>query len=343
MKPEKKSRGLRLSLRGWMVRLARVTAATLLLMVVFSLAAFRVGFARATEVGMAFGNELLNGGSRNLSGMVDDDVYHVTLNGQRFDTSNALTKRSLSDVLDYFQAQCKTSSVGLEERFNDLAPSIRDLTPPTPGLEGIATVREQHDNRGFVFCIAPDHELTPKEKVRGLYEIQKSSEFSKLGDVRYIAAQEDPDGTTQLVAVWTHGKFNLYAMFPPDVDCPGEDFQIAPRPEKSRRTFAGYVDGTPFGANVYTSEGPPDVVMKDVDAKLNTAGWKESKLNEDVWKGTTINEEAGARLGRFYAYGNNFDLVVTITSNAKSKDDESPAITSSVSYVLSKSIPMVGR
>jgi hypothetical protein len=319
---EKAKTRLRRPFLGWVVRGVRVAAAGALIMAGFSAVLLRSSMAKASDAAMSFGDELLGVSSHDLSGTLNGDVYRLSLNGQRFDTSNATTQRPLSEVLAYFQASCNQHAGGMVDQFENLAPTLRDL-PPGAGSEGFATVRESHDERGFVFCVAPSHSLTTKEKLDSLVLMSKTSDLGKAGDLRYVAAQSK-GGVTRVVTVWTHGSFNLLSMFPRDADAPGEDLVMVPRPDQGRRLFSGHIDGTPFGTNVYQVSGAPKDVVTSVDTGLQAAGWKYMPIDPHV-----------PQVSRFYSYGDKVDLVVTVNADSHGG--------SSVSYMLSAMVPTVSR
>jgi hypothetical protein len=303
-------------------RVVRATVAAAAITTCFGFIALRTSYASANDAAMNFGDELLHLGERNPSGEVKDSSYHLNINGQQAETSNGFTTHTMGEVLDYFKKECDEHAQGLVDTFADLDGTLVDMKP-VGGAPGFATIRGEKPNEGYVFCASADHELTKQEKLARLRALTTTGDLGSLGDIRYVAVQRVPEGS-HVVAAWTHGTFNLYAMFPKDGDAPGEDFPAAPRPDGSRRIFAGLIGGAAYGANVYEVKGEPDAVFAGVDAKLKAAGWKATPIYKRI-----------PQVAHAYSLGDRLDIVV----NVKKARGEN----SSVAYVLSEMIGTVSR
>jgi hypothetical protein len=304
------------------LRVMRATLAAAAVTTCFGFIALRTGYARASDVAMNFGDELLHLGERNPSGEVTDSVYRLNINGQQAETANGFTTHSVSEVLDYFKVQCDEHAEGLVDKFASLDSSMVDLQP-AGGAAGYATIRNEQPSQGYVFCASADHDLSQSEKVMRLKRLADSGDLGSLGDIRYVAVRK-VEGGSHVVAAWTHGSFNVFAMFPRDRDAPGEDFRSAPRPDNSRRIFAGHVDGAAYGANIYQVKGEPDVVFESVDATLKTAGWKAIPIYKRIPKAAHA-----------YSMGDKLDIIVSV--NKASHDN------SSVTYVVSQMASTASR
>jgi hypothetical protein len=312
---------LRVGLGKWTFRTLRMMLASSLVLAAFGAVAVRVNIARAADVGMGFGDQLLavgEHGAMNLSG----DVYHVHFNGQTLHSTNTTTHLPMHDVLTYAATQCKEHARGLRDTFQHIDQSLRDLQPTT-GDAGALILHREYSTRGFVFCAAPDHALTLSELMHRLQKASRSGDFSRVGDVRYMAV-EARGGVSHVVTAWTEGSFRWREMFPPEGDVPGEDFGGVPRPDGSRRMLSASVDGAPAGVNSYLAKGRPDEVLAHLETKLFSQGWK-----------TVAMPAAVPAVGRAYTLGSQTDLVVT----AK---DATQGMTN-VGYVVSRSIASVSR
>jgi hypothetical protein len=303
-------------------RVIRATIAAAAVTTCFGFVALRTSYASASDAAMNFGDELLHLGERNPSGEVTGSSYRLSINGQKAETANGFTRHSMGEVLDYFKAQCDQHAEGLVDTFANLDSSLVDMKPVS-GAPGYATVRGEKPDEGYVFCASADHELSQKEKVARISNLTRTGDLGSLGDIRYVAVQK-VEGGSHVVAAWTHGTFNLYAMFPKTGDAPGDDFPAAPRPDGSRRIFAGLIDGAPYGATVYQVKGDPDAVFAGVDAKLKAAGWKPTPIYKKIPK-----------VAHAYSLGDKLDIVVNVS---KARGDDS-----SVAYVLSEMIGTVTR
>jgi hypothetical protein len=305
-----------------MARGLRVAAGTSVVLVAFGLVAVRVSYARAAEAGMDFGEELRQMGEHHLSGDLNTDAYEVLLNGQQLTASSTETNRSMHEVLDYFQTECQNDAQGLSDKFAHLDPTL-DTLAPTSGVPGFLTIRREQEDRGFVFCMAADHELSGQEQILRVKSVGSSWDIGKIGDIRYVSVRKDGK-RADVDAAWTHGKFDIHAMFPKTGDAPGEDFGNVPRPDGARRILTGTVTGAPFGVNAYEVAGSPEDVMSSVDMKLGAAGYKPIKMPENA-----------SRVSRFYELGNALDVGVTASSTHVGKTD--------VSYIVSRGIGSVTR
>ena len=201
-----------------------------------------------------------------LSGEVAGDVYRMNLNGQTISITSATTDRSPTIVLDYFERECKTRADGLGERFTTLYDTLRDM-PSSTGNPGFATLRDERGPKGFVVCFATAGSMSTTEQIRALTDAATSGDLGKIGDVRYVVA-ESAGGGANVVTAWTHGSFNVRQMFPAEGDAPGKDLPMAPRPEGSRRILTAFVEGAPYGVNVYHLSGSADRAREAVERDL---------------------------------------------------------------------------
>jgi acetylornithine deacetylase/succinyl-diaminopimelate desuccinylase-like protein len=307
--------------KAWVMRGLRVALASAVVLVAFGLVAVRISYARATEAAMDFGDELRRVGEHHLSGDMNADAYEVLLNGQSVHASNAETTRPMHEVLAYFQAQCKEDGLGMSDKLTHLQPTLNTLAS-TPGVPGFMTIRREQEDRGFVFCMAADHELSTHEQLLRLKRAH--SDFGTIGDIRYVSVRKD-GARSNVVAAWTHGSFDIRVMFPESGDAPGEDFANVPRPDGARRIMTGTVTGAPFGVNAYEVSGDAPSVISAVDAKLVSAGWKPTSAPSGL-----------AQAGRFYSLGNALNVGVAATKAATSGKTD-------VSYIVSRGVGSVTR
>jgi hypothetical protein len=285
-------------LRG-VFRVVRLSFVWVGLLVAFGLVAARISMARASDLGQHFGDELLQIGERHIASDVPEDVYQIGINGQRFRSSNASSHRSMGELLDYFQEECRHHAGGLRDSFAHLDATVATLAPAS-GTDGALVLRRDSGDRGYVFCVAPDHALSTTEKIRRLRAMSRTGDLTTVGEMRYVAVRDTAKGT-DVVTAWTEGSFVLWRMFPPSGDAPGEDFGGVPRPEAARRVFSGSLEKAPFGVNIYEAPGEVPAVLADVESRLSAVGWKRQSGGPDV-----------PETGRFYSLGNSLDLVLSV-------------------------------
>ncbi len=307
---------------AWVGRAFRMAFGLVAVGVATGFVAVRVSYARAAEAGLNFGDELRQLGEGRLTGALSSEVYELSLNGQPFDTNSTATRRPMKEVLDYFQEQCTNNASGLSEELGHLSSTLRSL-PAGKGVPGYLTVRKEAGDRSFVFCMAPDHELTAKEKLFRLRDVSDFGNFGRLGDVRYISVMQEAGGST-VTSMWTHGDFNVNTMFPKVGDSPGEDLGGVPRPDGARRVLTGHIVGAPYGVNVYEVQGLPAVALSAVDAKLQGMGWKPVSIPDEIHSRS-----------RFYSHGNAMDIQVIAQQGSGSATN--------VAYMVSRAIGTVTR
>ncbi|MFT3774350.1 MAG: hypothetical protein QM820_54005 [Minicystis sp.] len=87
-------------------------------------------------------------------------------------------------------------------------------------------------------------------------------------------AQKTKTGRTHVVAAWTEGSFNVYALLPEaGKDAPGSDPQHAPRPPNAQRILSADIEGVPYAVRIYDTSASPADVVKVYDAEMAGRGW----------------------------------------------------------------------
>jgi hypothetical protein len=304
------------------MRGVRVSVAGAFVFVAFGAVAMRVSLARASDLGMSLSEPLMLIGENTASGSLTADVYHVHFNGQLLESTNTTTDLSMREVLDYAAEQCKQHADGMSEAFKNLDHALA-TREPTTGVEGALVVHQEYGERGYVFCVAPDHALNTVELVTRLSEAGESGDFSRIGNIRYVAVRK-LGNRARVVTAWTDKPFIFGTMFPSDADAPGDDFGGVPRPEGGRRTLSATIEGAPAGVNNYIVKGAPSDVVTSLDGKLLASGWKAVPTAPGV-----------PNAGKYYTFGSREDLVVTA-------HDASGGMTN-VGYVVSRSVASVSR
>jgi hypothetical protein len=307
---------------AWLGRALRVSLGLVAVGGATGLIAVRVSYAQAADAGLNFGEELRQLGEGHLTGSMASEVYELSLNGQPFDTVTTSTRRPMKEVLDYFQDECKNDSSGLGDGLAHLSETLQNL-PRSTGVPGHVVVRKTATDRSFVFCMAPDHELSLKERFARLQKVSQTGDFGHLGDVRYVSVMKDGDGST-VTSVWTHGSLNVNTMFPKVGDSPGEDLGAVPRPDGARRILTGHIVGAPYGVNVFEVPGVPGATLGGLDAKLVKAGWKPVELPDEIHS-----------TSRFYSLGSAMDIAVVARQGSGGNTD--------VSYMVSSAVGTVSR
>ena len=306
----------------WLTGGLRVSVAGTFVLVAFGVVAVRISVARAADVGMTFGDQLMFVGETHASGNVDAEVYHVKFNGQTVDSTNASSPLPMREILDYAATQCKEHADGLRDAFQHLGRSLATKAP-TGGGPGALVVHEEYAERGFVFCVSPDHPLTEMELLGRMRDVAETGDFNRVGAMRYLAVRR-VGHTSKVVTAWTDGAFEFAKMFPDTGDVPGDDFVGVPRPDGARRTISATVVGAPAGVNAYAVQGKVNDVLAGVDTKLIAAGWASVPTARGV-----------PNAGKYYTLRSKEDLVVTASDGSDG--------TTSIGYVVSRGIGSTSR
>jgi hypothetical protein len=158
-------------------------------------------------------------------------------------------------------------------------------------------------------CLAPS---TPQLGTDGLVHsvrtFMESGDLSELGDLRYITARRQPSGKTQVVAVWTEGRFLLRSIFPERGDVPGSDMVDVPRPPGSVRSVCATALRRSFGYRLYESDQPAREVLSFYELTLAQRGWASvDGVDEPANASDSLHMRAFTKDGRALGIGVDHD------------------------------------
>jgi hypothetical protein len=258
---------------------ARVAAYLALVNLGISYLLMRSAFAGAEKAVQRLGSQLTS----QLSSKVLGQPQAVSVNGQLLFLAAKETELSVKGVLDQFDAHCEAHSGGLREEFEKI-PGFdqRKLALPEgmrdPGRIGIirsdAGQASDSETEAHLVCIAqPQSGGGLVGLITRVKEFMATGDASRIGDMRYVAARKQANGKTQVIAIWTEGKFDIEAMFPDQGDAPGTDAPNFPRPPHAVRSFSAVVPNHPYAVRFYDSSEPPAQVLGFYDKALTLAGW----------------------------------------------------------------------
>jgi hypothetical protein len=154
----------------------------------------------------------------------------------------------------------------------------QQLPPDVSGSRAAGILRETSGDSGVVACIVRDDGQPAgglASLTRNLGAMMKSGDLGALGRLRYVFAEKTRSGRTHVVAAWTEGPFNVFALVPgAGQDAPGSDPAQAPRPPRAQRILSADVEGVPYGVRVYDSAGTPAEVVGVYDREMAALGWE---------------------------------------------------------------------
>lgn len=231
----------------------------------------RAARAEVADQSLVVGRQMLE-----LVGTKNNDVSHVSLNGQQMFLGSALAKDDVGTVLDRYEQHCKKNGAQSPESWQELSKNpVRQSETSAQTLEAFNTgvVRSGNEKEGTVICFV--RSSSSKTSVaEALKAFGQTGELGALGQLRYAYAKKTEQGNTHILTGWTLDKFNVSAFTPPETgDVAGSDFPEMPRPENAQRVLSARVEGTPFGLNVYRSDVAPAKVAEQFDEAMTKAGW----------------------------------------------------------------------
>jgi hypothetical protein len=259
--------------------LIRVSTYLTLVGAVSSFFLVRAASARLDEAIEHFGETLV----RELGPELIGQTQEILVNGQRVFFSTQITERTLSSTLDELQRHC-------ESRANPALSAIADLPPrERERFAELGDPRRAVINRaetadhvvGQVACLAHAQDgATLEQTLQRVFRFIDSGDLSEIGDAHYFVARELEGGRTQVLSIWTEGKFDIVGMFPSEGDAPGSDSTDLPRPPSARRTFAAVLPQQPYTVRVYESRESREVILAHYDELMTSAGWVEQPTSD---------------------------------------------------------------
>jgi hypothetical protein len=203
----------------------------------------------------------------------------LRINGEPIFIASTTEDVSVQQVLDDTEARCKQASAGMAAELEHLSESLKKHLPKDASPSRAAGIlREDHGDSGVVACLIREDGAPAggiKDVVARLSAMMKTGDLSAVGRLRYVFAEKTKSGRTHVVAAWTEGPFNLYALLPAaGKDAPGSDPQLAPRPPSAQRVLSADVEGMPYAVRIYDSKATPAEVVKTYDDTMAARGWE---------------------------------------------------------------------
>ncbi|HEY1954805.1 MAG TPA: hypothetical protein VGH28_04320 [Polyangiaceae bacterium] len=234
---------------------------------------------------------------RNLADMKDmiGTASAIRINGQKISVGSGTMDAPVKTVLDRFEAHCQrdsAASLGTMAWGNLKAVQAKPL-PTMPGLSTLGVLRRDDETKhdGVVLCFARGERKT--SFLDGAKAFAASSNLNDFGDLRFVHAQQNANGTTSIQTIWTDGEFDTSKLMNDGpTDAPGSDSATLPRPNHSVRRFTAEALGAPYTARIYETTDAPDVVLKSFDWQMEQRGWL--KIDDP-------NRDQDHELGRWYA------------------------------------------
>lgn len=227
----------------------------------------------------------------------------LQINGQTLFLGVTQSPYSVRETLDQFEESC-ASKADPREQFPMIPgwdPTPDELRKMPSDLQKVlnqdptrfGTIRHESEEQGQISCLAqPKHHRGFMAVMEAAKEFLESGDLSRLGDMRYATARKLDNGETQVIAIWSEGKFPIYSLFPEEGDAPGSDMPNVPRPPGGTRRFSAAAEGQSFGMRIYSSERPPQEVLDFYEGELPKGGWSSAPTGLD---GGVLREGAFVR------------------------------------------------
>lgn len=205
----------------------------------------------------------------------------LRLNGEPIFIASTTEDASVKEILDQTEARCRRGSAGLASDIGNFSEALaRELPKGANDARAAGILREEQGDSGVVACLIREDGQpagTVSDIAAHLGDLMKTGDLSALGRLRYVFAEKTKSGRTHVVAAWTDGSFNLFALMPPaGKDAPGSDPAQAPRPPNALRILSADVEGVPYSVRIYDSSATPTEIVALYDREMAGRGWEPS-------------------------------------------------------------------
>jgi hypothetical protein len=283
---------------GVVAGLARASAYLAVVAALVAFFAARALHARIGEQTLAAGRELAQ--FKDLL----QGIHRVVLNGESVYVAGAVTQQTMAEVLDRFERQCAARSGGLAQEFDALSETDREkMIEKAPFAFGhrLGIVREAREKEASILCVEQRDGRGLIDLVARLQAFAASGDASEVGNLRYVYVRPTDTGKTQVLTTLTEGSFNLYKLLGAgSAEPPGTDPPAVPRLPGSRRMMSAALEGSMYGAYLFTSSRSPADALQFYDSGLPGRGWSlllgHPDLAMEVWQreGVTMTLQAAS-------------------------------------------------
>jgi hypothetical protein len=223
-----------------------------------------------------FGEATLQVGSE-LAGLNDviGSTNTIAINGAVMNVASAFTDQSTTQVLDRFEAMCRSHPEMFTRALEEVPQSWQDSAHVShEAARHLGIVRKERGPHGALTCFTDDRPASIGDVAVRLQSFVKTHDLAELGHFRYVYADKTPTGKTHVTTVWTDGPMRVGEMFPARGDAPGTDSHLVPRPPSSRRMLSGAAYGMPFGVRLYESRASVPEIREFYAKELEPNGWR---------------------------------------------------------------------
>jgi len=246
----------------------RVTALLALCLVLSLAALLRATQARAGDVLVQLGNQLM----KLPDAYYGNGVRELWINGLSLKVQSGSSKRSPLEVVEEFRKACVThAAVQLDERDRKSAGALNQEGWFKSALDGVLV---EHGEAGTsVACIdAMGKAWDPLSIADAAQRFVKSGDLLEMGRLRYAWVVKAKQGSVFLT-FWTDGSARLLEQFPRDRDAPGVDFPDLGRVEGSQRYLSAHLSES-FLTIYAHKKGSVEDLSKEYRESLQRGGYE---------------------------------------------------------------------
>ncbi len=194
----------------------------------------------------------------------------IALNGARIRIASGRSDRSLHELLDRAEEDCRKRSGGIDARSRALNRK------PRRGRLSNGILRAQHGKEGLVACLDLGHsEVSLDDLAANLSDFARDGDLQRLGGLRMLRAEALERGTFFVTAM-NDGSVPLWRMFPAKGDSPGMDAVDVARPTGSRRVLSAWQEQGAPAIHVYETPQAVSTVWSRYAQDLKSAGWQHT-------------------------------------------------------------------
>jgi len=160
---------------------------------------------------------------------------------------------------------------------NDRARLLAEGDPRRPSINRTET----RDHIDQTACITHPQDGANLEQIMDrVLRFIDTGDLSEIGDARYFVARQLEGNRTQILSIWTEGRFDIVGMFPSEADAPGADSIDLPRPPSARRTFVAALPQPPYTVRIYESRESRETILARYDELMTAAGWVDRTTSD---------------------------------------------------------------
>ncbi|MEY2935206.1 MAG: hypothetical protein RL033_5955 [Pseudomonadota bacterium] len=254
--------------RSRLLATLRVLAVLTVLLVVSLWALLRTGQARAADVLVQLGQQLM----RLPDAQYGSGVQQLWVNGLELQVQSGSSANDAELVVAQFRRECSSrAALQLGERERQALAPMGEGGWFGSALDGVLV--EEGDGGTAVVCIDPMGKPWDVLSVAAAAQrFVASGDLLELGRLRYAFVRRTERGSAFLT-MWTESSTRLLEQFPHDQDAPGRDFPDLARVAGSQRFLSASLSDSVLAIYAHRA-GTPEELAQQYRSALELAGYR---------------------------------------------------------------------